>query len=454
MSTYLLTATPARGHVMPLLAVAEHLTSSGHRVLFMTGSRYSADVEATGASFVPIPAEAEIDFDNLNAAYPERAKLRGVAAIRFDIMLFVRPGTAQYAAVLDILAEESVDAIITEPTFTGAALIWAMPRDQRPPVVGVGIAPLGVKSRDTAPFGLALPPLPGRRGRVRNALLNYLAESVLFAPIKRESDALAIAAIGRPLEGAVLDWTARTDAVVQFTVPAFEYPRSDLPGHIHFVGPVSKASTAADLPPWWSDLTRPGRVVHVTQGTVANEDFDQLIVPACVALGEEDLLVVVTTGGRAPDTLPPLPANVRVAQYLPYDKLLPLTDVLVTNGGYGGVQQALSHGIPLVVAGRTEDKAEVAARVAWSGTGIDLKTGRPTPAQLRKAVREVLSNPAFGDRAAAVEAEMDQAPGMAGLDRVIADLTSGTLADPRLRSASWGRSGSASFDRQKESSTP
>ena len=43
--------------------------------------------------------------------------------------------------------------------------------------------------------------------------------------------------------------------------------------------------------------------------------------------------------------------------------LLPRTDVLVTNGGYGGVQQALAHGVPLVVAGRTEDKVEVAARV-------------------------------------------------------------------------------------------
>jgi len=428
MPTYLLTATPARGHVVPLLAVAEHLVAQGHRVLFMTGARYSADVEATGARLVPLPPEAEIDFENLGAAYPERDTLRGVAAMRFDILtLFVRPGASQYAAVLDILATEKVDAILTEPTFTGAALVWGMPRDQRPPVVGIGIAPLGVRSRDTAPFGLALPPLPGFRGRLRNALLNYLTESVLFAPVKRESDALATTVIGRPLEGPVLDWTARTDAVVQLTVPGFEYPRSDLPRHIHFVGPVSKAPTETDLPPWWSDVTAPGKIVHVTQGTVANEDFDQLIVPTCLALADEDLLVVVTTGGRPPSTLPALPANVRVAQYLPYEKLLPLTDVLVTNGGYGGVQQALAHDVPLVVAGRTEDKAEVAARVAWSGTGIDLRTDRPTPARLREAVREVLSNPHYDDRAAEIGAEMRQASGLAGLDRVITELTSGPI---------------------------
>ena len=58
---------------------------------------------------------------------------------------------------------------------------------------------------------------------------------------------------------------------------------------------------------------------------------------------------------------------------------------MVTNGGYGGVQQALAHGVPLVVAGDSEDKPEVAARVRWSGVGIDLRRGDPSPAQLATA---------------------------------------------------------------------
>jgi UDP:flavonoid glycosyltransferase YjiC (YdhE family) len=62
----------------------------------------------------------------------------------------------------------------------------------------------------------------------------------------------------------------------------------------------------------------------------------------------------------------------------------------VTNGGYGGVTQALRAGVPLVVAGATEEKPEVAARVAWSGTGINLRSGRPSPRRLRAAVRAVL----------------------------------------------------------------
>jgi UDP:flavonoid glycosyltransferase YjiC (YdhE family) len=71
----------------------------------------------------------------------------------------------------------------------------------------------------------------------------------------------------------------------------------------------------------------------------------------------------------------------------------------VTNGGYGTVQRALAHGVPLVVAGQTEDKPEVCARVAWSGAGIDLRTSHPKPRQIAEAVTAVLST--AGYRAAA-----------------------------------------------------
>jgi len=77
----------------------------------------------------------------------------------------------------------------------------------------------------------------------------------------------------------------------------------------------------------------------------------------------------------------------------------------VTNGGYGSVNQALSFGVPLVTAGLTEDKADVNARVAWSGVGIDLATNNPTPQALRKAVHAVLENPNYRSRAAAIAAE-------------------------------------------------
>jgi MGT family glycosyltransferase len=191
------------------------------------------------------------------------------------------------------------------------------------------------------------------------------------------------------------------------TVPAFEYERADLRPGTHFVGPFTGPPDGDFRPPtWWSELDSGRPVVHVTEGTVSFRDR-RLIRPAIRAMADRDALVVVTTGGTPVDQLDlgPLPANVRVEPTIPHAHLLPRVDVMVTNGGYGGVQMALANGVPLVVAGATEEKPEVAAHVAHAGVGIDLRTLDPTPRQLERAIVEVLTSPAYRDRAQALRRE-------------------------------------------------
>lgn len=128
---------------------------------------------------------------------------------------------------------------------------------------------------------------------------------------------------------------------------------------------------------------------------------------------------MVSTGGRPLDTLPPLPANARAATYLPYDELLPRTDVFVTNGGYGGVQYALRHGVPIVTSGGQEDKPEVAARIAWSGVGRRIKSDTPSPAAVGAAVRAVLAEPGYRANARQMADRMAAAGGMPRLTEVL-----------------------------------
>lgn len=434
MSTYLITSTPAHGHVMPLLQIARHLVSRGDRVRFLTSTRYADRVRASGAEFLALPADADVDLDDADAAFPERAGLTGPAALRFDMLnLFVRPGASQLAALREALADAPADAVLTEPLFLGAALLQRRPRTERPPIVALGIFPLGTKSRDAAPFGLGIPPIPGPVGRVRNAVLTLVAERFVFGSVQREAEAVSRREVGAPLGGFLLDWPSRADAVVQFSVPGFEYPRSDLPATIHFAGSLPAPASDAPLPEWWSDLDGSRPIVHVTQGTIANTDFGQLVAPTIAGLAGGSAIVVVSTGGRLVDALgADLPSNVRVAEYLPYARLLPLVDVMVTNGGYGGVQQALAHGIPLVVAGQTEDKVEVSARIAWSGAGVNLKTNQPSPDSVAAAVGRVLSDGSYGARARALAVEYARSSGLDGLERVLAGIaprTTGSAVD-------------------------
>jgi UDP:flavonoid glycosyltransferase YjiC (YdhE family) len=94
-----------------------------------------------------------------------------------------------------------------------------------------------------------------------------------------------------------------------------------------------------------------------------------------------------------------IPANARVAEFLPFEQIMPSVDLLITNGGYGTVNMALANGIPIICAGMTEDKEEVSAHVQWAGVGIDLRTNQATPEAVRKATRDILENPVYRHRA-------------------------------------------------------
>jgi MGT family glycosyltransferase len=418
VSSIIIVSTPFHGHVTSLLTVAETFVNRGDDVRFITGARFADRVRATGASYVPLPAAADFDDRSILESFPERARLKGIAAVAFDVEHVVaRPAQAQYEALIAALAAHPADVVLSEPLFLGAAFLLAHPRSARPAVIFCSISALPVESRDTAPFGMGLPPAR-ILNRPRNIALSALNRRVLRRPY-RVIDDLHREVHGTDLPGTFVDWGRRADAIVQFTVPSFEYTRSDAPADLHFVGPLSASGSQAPLPTWWADLDGSRPVIHVTQGTFANTDYAQVIAPTLAALGGEDVLVVVATGGRPLDTLPRLPANARAATYLPYDELLPRTAVYVTNGGYGGVQYALRYGVPIVATGGKEDKPEIGARVAWSGVGRRIRSERPSPRALHRNILAVLNQSHYRQASRRVAADMSAAPGFAGVAEIV-----------------------------------
>ncbi|MBT2549661.1 hypothetical protein J7I85_15260 [Arthrobacter sp. ISL-65] len=75
----------------------------------------------------------------------------------------------------------------------------------------------------------------------------------------------------------------------------------------------------------------------------------------------------------------------------------------------------MENGVPIVVAGDTEDKPEGAARVAWAGVGINLKTGRPKPEAIRDAVQKVLGDGRYRAGSQRIGAAIAASPGVDGL---------------------------------------
>lgn len=430
MPSIIIATVPVHGHVMPLLAVARHFVERGDQVRFITGGRFGEVVAASGAEHLPLPAAADFDDrQNWEETFPDRVGLKGAKAIAFDLEnVFVKPGRAQHDAVMAAHRDEPADVVLMDPAFVGGAFVFGHTLDVRPPAVVCGVIPLSIASRDTAPFGMGLKPMAGPLGRLRNGVLGAVAARTVFPRVERIAQEINQDLHGRALSYPVMDWMRRAEALVQFTVPEFEYPRSDAPPTLHFAGPILASGSDIPLPPWWDELDGSKPLVHVTQGTIANRDYRQIIAPTLEALADDDVLVVVSTGGRPLDTLPPLPANARAATYLPYDALLPKSDLYVTNGGYGGVQYALRHGVPIVTSSGQEDKPEVAGRIAWSGVGRRLKSETPSPAAVRAAVRSVLGDRKYRANAERIAASMTRSGGISRLEEVVDDLASARQA--------------------------
>src|ERR1700730_11854086 len=433
MARFLIAATSVPGHVFPLLAVSQHLVSRGHEVVVYTGSVFRERVEATGARFVAFRPEIDIDYRQLDERFPERRKIAsGPAQLCFGLKhIFADAIPHQSAGIRDIRRELPVDAIIADTMFCGTFPLLLGSPEKRVPVVALGITALALSSADTAFFGTALPPALTPQDRARNVAMNSHLQQAIFGDVQRYFDDILVKHGSRHLPAFLFDSMIRLpDLYLQLTARGFEYARSDMPDSIRFVGPLlSPPSTGFRPPLWWDEVDKAGSLVLVTQGTLANDDLGQLIGPTLTALANEDLTVIASTGGPPVESIPAaLPPNARATTFLPFDHRLPKVSVMVTNGGYGAVNHALSRGVPLVIAGDSEEKPEIAARVAWAGAGINLGTGRPSALQIRNAVRTVLTKPHYRERAQALRAAFARHNAPDEIAELVEDLAAGGTA--------------------------
>jgi UDP:flavonoid glycosyltransferase YjiC (YdhE family) len=84
--------------------------------------------------------------------------------------------------------------------------------------------------------------------------------------------------------------------------------------------------------------------------------------------------------------------------------------------------------VPIVVAGTTEDKTEVSARVAWAGVGVNLATNRPDAAAVGAAVRTLLDDPGYAQRSARIGRAIRSSSGLDGVERAVRETVEAGVA--------------------------
>jgi UDP:flavonoid glycosyltransferase YjiC (YdhE family) len=396
----LLASIPATGHFNPILVAARILKQAGHETAIYTSVVFREKIESAEVRFFPLPEDADQGVRDFIASFLEKHKVTPgpEELVKAYTGVFINPMTSQFRGLQAILKEFCPDVVIHETTFAGVIPMLLGPRSERPASIYLGISALPLERADGAPWGPGLLPSEDPEKRKEYAEIARSMDEKKELPMRRAADKM-LADIGLPpLPGSFFSSGAMlADSILQPCAPRFEFPLRQSEERLHFIGALLP-SGAGDVPAEIKQAKKAGRkIVLVSQGTIANNDLGKLLAPTILGLGErEDFLILATTGGKPIEKIPcTLTPNTIASQYLNFGEILPDVDVLVAFGSYGTVTQALSFGVPMVVAGMGEDKPEVGARVTWTGTGIYLATDTPTPEQVRDAVDQILAKPQY-----------------------------------------------------------
>jgi UDP:flavonoid glycosyltransferase YjiC (YdhE family) len=356
---------PLTGHVLPTVGIGRELAERGHQVAW------------TGSESVLRPLlgpEAEI--------LPTGSRLfraqggHGLAAVRSLWEDFVVPYARFTAKALDQAVRSYRPDVLLVDQHTPAGVIAAHRHGLRWATLAPGAMELG------RPFRA----LPGVEEWIADRLRGLWQRAGL--PLGEFSDPrfspdLVLALTGAGLAGA-----------------------GPFPDHFALVGPVLTARPADPSFPW--RRLEPGRRrVLLTMGTLAAEvsaDFHARAAEA-LALCGGDVQAVVAAPAQA---LPQLPPGAVVVERAPVLELMArgALDAVVCHGGMNTVGEALSHGLPLVVAPIRHDQPFVAARVAAAGAGVRVPFARVSPPTLAAAVRTVLDDTGYRDTAVRMAADL------------------------------------------------
>ncbi|MCC6587052.1 MAG: glycosyltransferase family 1 protein [Bryobacterales bacterium] len=417
MARFLVTCWPFVGHLYPQVSVALALRNRGHEVAFYTHESARSVVEGEGFRLFPFVRVDERRYERIHAleaevpaTQPARQTLSVAMAAYRDMLAGSIP--EQVSDLQPILERWRPNVLITDPALWGPILVlWEL--------TGVPVALLTqmigsmIPGPDAPPWGPGLPS-PRSLGTRLLARAAQLGIDLVARGMRRRVNAIRAGYGLGPMAGSVNQHTGRLPLYLIPSVRELDYNRRDQPNNVHYIGPCVWTKSVGVAPPEWLNHLRPGRPwIHATEGT-AQYQKPFLLRAVARALSDVNAEVILTTGqNRDPAALglEPLPANVRIAQWLSHEEFLPKCAALVTTGGAATVLASLQASVPLLVVPTFWDKSDNAQRVVEAGAGLRIAPRTCTPKRVRAAVMRLIEEPSFRENAHRIALRFRQAQG-------------------------------------------
>jgi MGT family glycosyltransferase len=398
---------PAHGHVNPTLPVMRELIRRGEQVSYFGAERFRLGVTETGARFRPYPAEIRPPdpgpgpFARVSSTLEillewTRAALDGL----LDRVRTLRPTHVMF----DSFAPwgRLVAQILQLPTIASIPSILVNPEIDAKYGSGPGVAQSDPRLtvRWYAEF----------RARCHAGLLGYNLSEIPSPPqlLQTYGDFNVV-------------YTSR---LFQPSVEAFD-------GRFQFVGPCFEFRPEA--PPFPFERLDGRPLVLVSLGTVYGNQ-PRFLRMCLEELGDSQWQVVLSTGGCVPTKdLGTAPDNCTVCSGVPQIEILRRSAAFVTHGGMNSVQEALYHGVPLVLAPQAADQFWISARACELGAGLELDPLRMEAGAIRGSVAKILSSACYAAAAGRIGASLRAAGGhMRAADEIQRFAGSGSRDSPDI----------------------
>jgi UDP:flavonoid glycosyltransferase YjiC (YdhE family) len=239
-----------------------------------------------------------------------------------------------------------------------------------------------------------LPELPFTRwvGLPIGRFLFRIARPLAFArhavPLNRVRQDYDLPGLGFDLRRTYTEADHALYADIPELVPTF-----GLPANHHYLGPILW-SPAVNPPAWWGDVPADRPVIYVTLGSSGQSELLETVLEA---LSDLPVFVIAATAGRS--SLNEVPANARLADYLPGCAAAKRASIVICNGGSPTTQQALAAGTPLLGIASNLDQFLNMEAVRRVGAGELLRAGSADEQMIRGTTQRILSCPGYGKAA-------------------------------------------------------
>ncbi|AUX92180.1 glycosyltransferase [Mixta gaviniae] len=400
MSHYAVIAPPLYSHVRALEALAQQLIARGHRVTFMQQAEARTLLSDARIGFCPLGARS----------HPPGSLAR-------TLRLTAHPSGMGIFRLIDDMAKTS-DMLCRElPAALAQAGIDGLIVDQMEAAGGLAAQALGLPFVSVAcalPVNrephLPLPVMPFNYAEDARSQKLYVSSTRVYDWLmRRHGEVIArhARAFGLGERRALHDCLSPLAQISQ-TLPAFDFPRRQLPSHFHAVGPLRHRRAAPDeAPPCAQPL------VFASLGTLQGHRYTlfRAIARACRQLKVR--LLIAHCGGLSEAQAARLRRyGAEVTDFADQPAVLRQAQAVITHGGLNTVMDAIESATPILTIPLAFDQPGVAARVVYSGIGR--RASRfATAGMLAQHLQALLSNDAYRQRLTRMQAQLERAGGAA-----------------------------------------